>query len=132
MKKLILLALILIIFVLGAYFTYPLYLKRDNNLSLTLDQLVNKQRELDSINKSPGNEKINPNFYPQTLGIDSRNGKKIKIGYSCSDICPNYGHIYMYYDEIKTESECNKIGGKKIDAGFWGPNEFVACAPNIN
>ena len=132
MKQIIFVALSLIILGFGVYFIYPIYLKRDNDSYVTVDQIVQKQRELDNINRSPGNQKINPNFYPQTLGIDSRNGMKIKIRYSCTDICPNYGHVFMYYDEIKTESECSKIGGKKIGGGFWMPNEFAACAPNIN
>lgn len=129
MNKIILLTIsVLIISTL-----YVVYTRSTNNstgASLTLNELIQIQKEIDNKNKPPNNEKVDPKIYPQSLGIDPRNNKSIKIGYSCGDLCPMYAELYMYYEGI-TEFECAVIGGKRVGGGFKREKEYGYCAPNL-
>lgn len=60
------------------------------------------------------------------IGTDSRNGKVVVLAYSCSDLCPTYGGVYIVYRDAP-ESECESLGGTPAYDVGWGG--YVGCQP---
>lgn len=63
---------------------------------------------------------------PTVVGTDARNGKSIRIGYTCSDVCPDAGGIIVAYDGVD-EAECCAIGAVVARDPAWGG--YVGCMP---
>jgi len=82
--------------------------------------------------KELNSENINPNNYPQDFGTDERNNQKIIRQYHCNDICPNYGHVILEYENIESAEMCEKIGGETTMYGIPDQDNFKACVPVIN
>lgn len=59
--------------------------------------------------------------------VGFKNGRFLIKNYFCSDVCPAYGHWNTVYSRIKTQADCDKIGGRSIIDPAWGG--FEGCAP---
>ena len=57
---------------------------------------------------------------PLSLGVDARNGKVVKVVYSCSDVCPDYGGIGVAYANT-SQKDCCAIGGYPGQRGCTPP-----------
>ncbi|MBK9259902.1 MAG: hypothetical protein IPM54_08710 [Polyangiaceae bacterium] len=63
---------------------------------------------------------------PTVVGTDARNGKSLTVGYFCSDVCPDYGHINVSYTGV-SEAECCSVGGIPAKDPGWGG--YMGCFP---
>ncbi|NCO97011.1 MAG: hypothetical protein COZ04_02045 [Candidatus Aenigmarchaeota archaeon CG_4_10_14_3_um_filter_37_21] len=100
-----------------------------NNRILTDDDIVNELKNLRKINTYPDNKNIDPKDYPKTLGLYSKNGLKLIEGYFCSDVCPDYGGVWIAFENINSKEKCAEIGGKDLVDHAWGG--YIGCAPKI-
>lgn len=72
---------------------------------------------------------INPDDYPQVLGQYSKDGRTLVVQYFCSDVCPQYGGLWIVYEDIETEADCADISGEVARDAAWGG--FIGCVPVI-
>lgn len=124
-KEFILLSLILGVIVIGGC------TQKNENKILTKEEIESEGKKLEKINKAPNNATINASEYPKIIGIDSETGHTLKEIYFCMDICPNYANILLIYEEVLSEKECDKIGGKTLRTGIPDPypGKFIGCSP---
>ena len=99
----------------------------NKNKILTEDDLKRELESLEKINAYPENKKINPEDYPKVLGRYSKNNLNLVEIYYCSDLCPDYAHVYMIFENISKE-KCSEIG-EEVNAVF--PPEYLGCRPKI-
>ncbi len=57
--------------------------------------------------------------------------RELVRGYSCSDVCPEYGGYNLIYSDIGSEEECERIGGETLYDYAWG-KQFNGCQPIID
>lgn len=126
MKKLILiLILVSVVLISGCIET-----SKDNKKILTDEDIKAELKNLERINVVPNNRFINKDDYPKVLGAYSKNGLVIVEKYSCSDVCPQYGGVGIYYQNISDKEECAKVNGRDIIDAAWG--SYEGCSPRID
>lgn len=96
---------------------------------LTDDDIKVELKKLEKINVVPSNRFINKDHYPKVLGVYSKNGLVLVEIYFCSDVCPLYGGVGIYYQNISTKEECAKINGKDVIDPAWGG--YRGCTPKL-
>ena len=57
-------------------------------------------------------------------------GRELVMGYSCSDVCPEYGSYNLIYSDVGSEEVCEEIGGKTLYDYAWG-KQFNGCEPIV-
>lgn len=96
---------------------------------ITKEELKAEQNRLEKINTFPDNKQIDPNDYPISLGVYEKNNLKLVEVYHCSDLCPDAGGVHIFYEDVKTESDCANIPGEAfVDPAF---RVFRGCAPIV-
>ena len=98
--------------------------------TITIEDLRAEIKNLEKINAYPNNRDINPKDYPIVLGTYSENSLILVEGYSCSDVCPDYGGVSIVFKDIKSKEDCAKVGGKDLIDPAWGG--YIGCAPKID
>lgn len=68
-------------------------------------------------------------FQSKFLGIDTETGLPVEARYFCSDVCPEYGYVDIYFAGIRTKEECAKIKGEDVIDFAWGG--YVGCKPKV-
>jgi hypothetical protein len=63
---------------------------------------------------------------PLEVGVDKRNGHLIELRYQCSDRCPEYGGVGIFYAGVSRE-DCCSIGGYPHFDPAWGG--YRGCNP---
>lgn len=96
--------------------------------TLTDNDVKKELEKLEKINRYPENMKINPEGYPKIIGGYSKNGLNLVEIYYCSDLCPDYAHVYMIFENISKE-KCSEIG-EEVNAVF--PPQYLGCKPKID
>jgi len=98
------------------------------------EELTDKQvkAELERIlelNQNLDYDKINLSEPWIVFGIYQ--GRELVIGYSCSDVCPEYGGYKLIYSNVGSEEKCIEIGGKTLYDYAWG-KQFNGCEPIVD
>jgi hypothetical protein len=63
---------------------------------------------------------------PLEVGVDERNGHMVELRYHCSDLCPDYGGVGIFYAGVSKE-DCCSIGGYPRKDPAWGG--YRGCTP---
>ncbi len=63
---------------------------------------------------------------PIDLGVDVRNGRTVRLSWSCSDVCPDQLRFVVRYADV-SEEECSEIGGHVRRDPAW--KTYNGCAP---
>lgn len=77
----------------------------------------------------PKNKDINPKGYPKILGVYEKNGKVLEEVYFCSDLCPDYGKVYIFMKDILSDDACVAAGGVPYHDPAW--EGYVGCEPDV-
>ena len=105
------------------------YVPDKSKPTLTDEDIKAELKNLERINAAPNNMVINTNDYPKVLGIYSKDGLTLIEKYHCSDVCPQYGGVGIYYQNITNKEECAKINGRDVIDPAW--KGYVGCTPEI-
>ncbi len=97
------------------------------------DELTDRQvkaelERISELNQNLDYDKIN--LSEPWIVFGTYQGKKLIMGYSCSDVCPEYGGYNLIYDGVGSEERCNEIGGKTLYDYAWG-KQFNGCEPIV-
>jgi len=97
------------------------------------DELTDKQVKVElerilELNQNLDYDKINLSEPWKVFGIYQ--GRELAIGYSCSDLCPEYGGYQLIYSGIGSKERCDEIGGKTLYSYAWG-EQFNGCEPIV-
>ena len=94
--------------------------------ALSESDIIREMARLQGINEYPENVRINPYEYPKAFG--TWNNRTLEEVYFCSDVCPDYGRVYLVYQGVDS-GECAGIGGKEIRDLAWGG--YIGCEPGM-
>ncbi|MFC1775199.1 hypothetical protein ACFLZN_02700, partial [Nanoarchaeota archaeon] len=96
---------------------------------LTDEDIKTVWEEIEVLNEDLDALWDNQDYYNNMLlGVHERNGKEVWIGYYCSDICPDYGFLSIYYYNV-SDAECTKIGRIRHDPAWGG---YIGCEPILD
>lgn len=92
--------------------------------TLTDSQVRNEIARTRMINLKPLS--IDTSDYPKVIGIYK--GRTLEEVYYCSDVCPDYGAVYLVYQGVGPE-DCSRAGGKVVRDIAWGG--YIGCEPRV-
>ena len=94
--------------------------------------------QVDEVNRTTGFSEVNHEKYPVTLGIDARNSKIALEQYYCWENCPETGAVFLVYETVESENDCQAVGGNTLNSTVSGSpasgsnsNGYVACRPRL-
>ena len=94
------------------------------------DRQVKKELErISKLNQNLDYDKIN--LSEPWIVFGSYQSKELVMGYSCSDVCPEYGGYKLIYSDVGSEEKCDEIGGKTLYDYAWG-EQFSGCEPVVD
>ena len=110
----------------GTYLQKP---AAPSNHVLTTPEIKDELQRLETVNRYPDNMGINPKDYPRILGTHS-NGRVLIEKYFCSDVCPNYGGIWIVFQNVTSKEGCAEIGGRDVIDPAW--HGYIGCTPAVD
>ena len=60
-------------------------------------------------------DEVNHEKYPVTLGLDARNSKIVLEQYYCWENCPETGAVFLVYEAVESENNCQAVGGNILN-----------------
>jgi len=109
---------------------------------LMFDDEINAAFErIDEVNRTTDFSEVNHEKYPVTLGIDARNSKIILEQHYCWGNCPETGAIFLVYEAVNSEDDCQAVEGSVLNSPVLGSpasdspaspfDGYAACQPRI-
>ncbi|HJW97310.1 MAG TPA: hypothetical protein VJ485_04075 [archaeon] len=116
----------IVVFILIYLWLYPPAPPGPGNM-VTDSQVRQELERLKGVNAQPS--RIDPADYPKAFGVYAKNGLVLEAVYFCSDVCPDYGAVYLIYQGVDNE-ECQDIGEKPVHDLAWGG--YIGCEPRAS